>query len=161
MRKEFCHAIFLFLSQLFLITALSLFLAEGPFRGYMRACYHTMCDDVKRVSQDNIKFLKLTTEVIAATVIDLAMGSCPGKNYNAPELNLHLPEKMIICTKSMFSRSFQCTTQSTQIVKAQKTIKLLFPGHAALIATMRNLASVPVKYTIFFLFSLAILYNYL
>uniref|UniRef100_T1JSU4 Peptidase M28 domain-containing protein n=1 Tax=Tetranychus urticae TaxID=32264 RepID=T1JSU4_TETUR len=58
-------------------TLKAVFLTDtGPFRGYMRKCYHETCDDLNLVTETNLKFLKLIVEVLTASIIDIGDGYC-------------------------------------------------------------------------------------
>lgn len=52
---------------------------KGPFRGYMRRCYHNQCDNNLAITTQNLAFMKFTTEAVATTVIDLTYTFCSGK----------------------------------------------------------------------------------
>lgn len=52
----------------------------GPFRGYMRYCYHKMCDDTRFLSEKNVNFLRKTVDVLMQVVLAIAQGNClPGE----------------------------------------------------------------------------------
>lgn len=48
----------------------------GPFRGYMRYCYHKMCDDGRFLSKENVNFARKTVEVLLQVVLQVADGKC-------------------------------------------------------------------------------------
>jgi len=52
---------------------------SGPFRGFMRSCYHESCDDLSILTEKNLKFLELQVEVLTDTVLDIGHGLCKSK----------------------------------------------------------------------------------
>ncbi|XP_053210166.1 uncharacterized protein LOC128393957 [Panonychus citri] len=58
-------------------TLRAIFITDtGPFRGYMRKCYHETCDDLSLVTDTNLRFLKLIVEVLTSSILDIGDGSC-------------------------------------------------------------------------------------
>ena len=43
----------------------------GPFRGYMRYCYHKMCDDTRFLTVDNVHFVKKVKWTISLNAINV------------------------------------------------------------------------------------------
>ncbi|KAH9393794.1 hypothetical protein TYRP_021517 [Tyrophagus putrescentiae] len=48
----------------------------GPFRGYMRYCYHKLCDDSRFLSEKNVNFVRKTVDVLMQVVMTITQGSC-------------------------------------------------------------------------------------
>lgn len=65
--------------KLFLFSNLQICLLffEADKRGYMEACYHKQCDDVTHVTDDNIQFLRTTTQALIFPMSNL--GAQEGK----------------------------------------------------------------------------------
>ncbi|KAI2797863.1 hypothetical protein BLOT_014714 [Blomia tropicalis] len=55
----------------------------GPFRGYMRYCYHKMCDDTRFLTVDNVHFVKKTVDVLLQVILQIADGQCYLSGNNA------------------------------------------------------------------------------
>ena len=53
----------------------------GPFRGYMRHCYHKMCDDTRYLSKTNLEFISKTTNVLVQVLMSLGDAKCFAGNY--------------------------------------------------------------------------------
>ncbi|XP_028407465.1 uncharacterized protein LOC114530078 [Dendronephthya gigantea] len=46
------------------------------FRGYMRHCYHKICDDFSQVKDDDLEFLRRSINAVIKTVLDLSDADC-------------------------------------------------------------------------------------
>ena len=50
-----------------------LLISPANFRGYMMQCYHTSCDNFEAAAtDDNIAFLKKTTDTVIGTLLELS-----------------------------------------------------------------------------------------
>lgn len=53
----------------------------GPFRGQMKECYHSKCDDLTVMSPEKLQFAKKTADALTATLVELTRATAFGKEF--------------------------------------------------------------------------------
>lgn len=54
----------------------------GPFRGQMKKCYHSKCDDLTVMSPEKLHFAKKTADALTATLVELTRATSTGNVLN-------------------------------------------------------------------------------
>ena len=70
----------------------------GPYRGVMRRCYHSPCDDIPALMEaapDNLPFLAHTTQALINTLVDLSGATCSGRPLTEPPPPLPSVDKRV------------------------------------------------------------------
>ncbi|GFT85237.1 uncharacterized protein NPIL_213681, partial [Nephila pilipes] len=50
-----------------------------PFRGQMKECYHSKCDDLTVITPEKLQFAKKTADALTATLVELTSATAAGK----------------------------------------------------------------------------------
>ncbi|XP_074596762.1 uncharacterized protein LOC141851862 [Brevipalpus obovatus] len=87
------------------------FTDTGPFRGFMRSCYHESCDDLSILTEKNLKFLKLQVEVLTDTVLDIGHGLC-----KSPRVAKKPSSPSVRSSKSSSISRFRASDWTTSLV---------------------------------------------
>ncbi|XP_042896988.1 uncharacterized protein [Parasteatoda tepidariorum] len=75
----------------------------GPFRGQMKKCYHSKCDDLTVISPEKLQFAKKTADALTATLVELTSATGTGNYinlswflYSAHAISLYYTSKMFL-----------------------------------------------------------------
>ncbi|PRD30442.1 UNVERIFIED_CONTAM: hypothetical protein NCL1_26408 [Trichonephila clavipes] len=55
----------------------------GPFRGQMKECYHSKCDDLTVITPEKLQFAKKTADALTATLVELTSATAMGRQIHA------------------------------------------------------------------------------
>ncbi|GBM86129.1 hypothetical protein AVEN_75404-1 [Araneus ventricosus] len=55
----------------------------GPFRGKMKECYHSKCDDLTVITPEKLQFAKKTADALTATLVELTSALGAGRQIQA------------------------------------------------------------------------------
>lgn len=67
----------------------------GPFRGQMKECYHSKCDDLSVISPEKLQFAKKTADALTATLVELTRATALGNQIH-PMLMLYALQASIL-----------------------------------------------------------------
>ncbi|GIY83190.1 peptidase_M28 domain-containing protein [Caerostris darwini] len=62
----------------------------GPFRGQMKQCYHSKCDDLTVITPEKLQFAKKTADALTATLVELTSATAGGRQIHASWLMISL-----------------------------------------------------------------------
>ncbi|KAF8784609.1 Aminopeptidase YwaD like protein [Argiope bruennichi] len=62
----------------------------GPFRGKMKECYHSKCDDLTVITPEKLQFAKKTADALTATLVELTSATGAGRQIQASWLVITL-----------------------------------------------------------------------
>ncbi|KAG8202120.1 hypothetical protein JTE90_010481 [Oedothorax gibbosus] len=55
----------------------------GPFRGAMKQCYHSKCDDLTVITPEKLQFAKKTADALTATLVEMTSATAAGSQLFA------------------------------------------------------------------------------
>ncbi|XP_054709088.1 uncharacterized protein LOC129218790 [Uloborus diversus] len=76
----------------------------GPFRGQMKECYHSKCDDLTVMSPEKLQFAKKTADALTATLVELTSATALGNQVQPMHVFYFVLHAFILfcATKQLF-----------------------------------------------------------